>query len=99
MSPGRDVAHRHEEGVGDAGGLILPWLADVQEDGGIGLLAALGKDFYGNFGLKHVFKDILRDGIKHRFRGTELRASGDKAQGFGCIDVCDTRGVLGWERY
>jgi len=37
-------------------------------------LAALGKGFYGNFGLKHVFKDILRDGIKHRLRkpGCEL---------------------------
>lgn len=30
------------------------------------MLAALGKGFYGNFGLKHVFKDILRGGIKHR---------------------------------
>ena len=37
-------------------------------------MAALGKGFYGNFGLKHVFKDILRDGIKHRLRepGCEL---------------------------
>jgi hypothetical protein len=38
------------------------------------MLAALGKGFYGNFGLKHVFKDILRDGIKHKLRepGCEL---------------------------
>jgi hypothetical protein len=38
------------------------------------MLAALGEGFYGNFGLKHVFKDILRDGIKHRLRepGCEL---------------------------
>ena len=27
-------------------------------------MATLGKYFYGNFGFKHVFKDILRDGIK-----------------------------------
>jgi hypothetical protein len=31
-------------------------------------LAALDKDFCCNFGLKHVFKDILRGGIKHRPR-------------------------------
>jgi hypothetical protein len=33
------------------------------------VLDALGKGFYGNFGLKHVFKDILRDAIKHRIKG------------------------------
>ena len=31
-------------------------------------MATLDKGFYGNFGLKHVFKDILRGGIKHRPR-------------------------------
>jgi hypothetical protein len=35
-------------------------------------LAALGKDFCGNFGLKHVFKDILRGGIKHKLKERAL---------------------------
>ena len=43
MGAGGDLAHGHEEGVGDAGGLVLPGFADVQEEGRIGLLALLGK--------------------------------------------------------
>ena len=35
VGAGGDFAHGHQQGVGQAGGLELPWLADVQEDGGV----------------------------------------------------------------
>ena len=44
-----DFAHGHEERVGDTGGLVLPGFADVQQEGGVLLLALLGKGFGGNF--------------------------------------------------
>jgi len=38
-----DFAHGHEEGVWDAGGLVLPGFADIQQERGIWLLALLGE--------------------------------------------------------
>ena len=49
VGAGGDVAHGHEEGVGDAGGLELPGFADVEEEGGVGLLALLGEGLGGDF--------------------------------------------------
>jgi hypothetical protein len=50
VGAGGDFAHGHEERVWKAGGLVLPWLANVQEEGFNGLLALLGKGFCGDFG-------------------------------------------------
>jgi hypothetical protein len=36
VSAGGDVAHGHEERVGETCGLEFPRLADVEEDGGVG---------------------------------------------------------------
>jgi hypothetical protein len=38
---------------------VLPGFADVQQEGCVGLPAFLGEGFYGDFGFKHEFKDIL----------------------------------------
>ena len=43
VGTGGDFAHGHKEGVWDAGGLVLPGLADIQQKGGVWLLALLGK--------------------------------------------------------
>ena len=45
VGAGGDVAHGHEEGVGEAGGLVLPGLADVEQEGGVGLLTLLEEGF------------------------------------------------------
>lgn len=37
MGAGGDFAHRHEQAVGEAGGLKLPGFADIQQEGRIGL--------------------------------------------------------------
>ena len=49
MGAGGDLAHGHEEGVRDAGGLVLPGFTDVQQEGRIGLLAQLGKSLGSDF--------------------------------------------------
>ena len=49
MGSGGDFAHGHEERIGEACGLVLPGLADVQQKGLIGLLALLGKGFGSDF--------------------------------------------------
>jgi hypothetical protein len=46
-----DLTHGDEGGVGEVGGLVLPGLAHVQQEWGVGLLAEGGKGFCGNFGL------------------------------------------------
>jgi hypothetical protein len=49
VSAGGDFAHGHEERVGEGGGLVLPGLADVEEERGLGLPAQLGKCLGGDF--------------------------------------------------
>jgi hypothetical protein len=61
-----DFAHRHEKAVGKAGGLELPWLADVEQEGWVGLLALLDEGFGGDLGFKH--KSIIRDFSARRVR-------------------------------
>ena len=39
VGAGGYFAHGYEEPAGDAGGLILPGFADIQQEGGVGLLA------------------------------------------------------------
>jgi len=68
MGAGGNFSHGNEGGVGEVGGLVLPGFTDVQQERGIGLLAEGCEGFCGNFGLWHDFKDILRDGIRHRAR-------------------------------
>lgn len=51
MSAGCDLAHGHQERVGKAGGLKLPRLANIEQDGRIRLRALLGKGFGGDFGV------------------------------------------------
>jgi hypothetical protein len=51
VGAGGDIAHGNEDGVGEAGGLELPRLADVQQKRGVGLLTEFREDFCGNFGL------------------------------------------------
>jgi hypothetical protein len=41
-------AHGHEESAGQAGGLVLPGLANVEEKRGVGLLALLGEGVDGD---------------------------------------------------
>ena len=50
VGAGGDFAHGDEERVGEAGGLVLPGFADVQEDWRLGLLALLGKCLDGYLG-------------------------------------------------
>lgn len=49
VGAGGDFTHGHEERVGQAGRLVLPGLADVEEERGLGLLAQLGKCLCGDF--------------------------------------------------
>jgi hypothetical protein len=49
VGAGGYVTHGHEECARNAGGLVLPGFADVQQEGGVLLLALLGKGFGGNF--------------------------------------------------
>jgi hypothetical protein len=51
MGAGGYFAHGHEERVRQAGCLVLPWLADVQQERRIGLLTLLGKSLDGDFWL------------------------------------------------
>jgi hypothetical protein len=48
VGAGGYFAHGHEEGAGEIGGLVLPWLADVEEKSGVGLLALLGEGADGD---------------------------------------------------
>jgi hypothetical protein len=59
VGAGGDIAHGHEERVGEAGCFVLPGFADVQEEGRVGLAAFLREGFDGDFGFQHEFKDIL----------------------------------------
>lgn len=65
VGAGGDVAHGHEEGVGELGDGELPRLTDVEEDGGGGCGAELGEGLRGDFGVEegglgwgHINKDI-----------------------------------------
>jgi hypothetical protein len=49
VGAGRYFAHGHEERIGEARGLVLPGLSDVEEERGLGLLAQLGKCLCGDF--------------------------------------------------
>ncbi len=51
VGAGGDFAHGHEERVGEAGGLVLPGFADVEEEWGVGLLALLCEGFCGDLGV------------------------------------------------
>ena len=49
VSTARDVAHRHEEGVGQVGGVVLPLFAHVEHGGRLGLAAQCGEFGRGDF--------------------------------------------------
>jgi hypothetical protein len=49
VGSGGYFAHGHEERIGETGGLVLPGLADVEEERRLGLLAQLGKCLCGDF--------------------------------------------------
>jgi hypothetical protein len=49
VGAGGNLAHGHEERVGDVCGLVLPGFADVQQEGRGGLLALAGKGFGRDF--------------------------------------------------
>jgi hypothetical protein len=51
MGAGGYFAHGHEEGVGQFGGLVLPWLADIEEKRSVGLLALLCECVDGDLGV------------------------------------------------
>ena len=51
VGTGGDFAHGHEKGIGEAGGLVLPGFADVEEKSGVGLLALLGEGTDGDLGV------------------------------------------------
>ena len=48
VGAGGYFAHGHEEGARKIGGLVFPWLADVEEKSGVGLLALLGEGADGD---------------------------------------------------
>ena len=48
----RDLAHRHKNGVGQVGGLILPRFADVDEDGSACSGAQAGELLGGDLGIE-----------------------------------------------
>lgn len=72
VGAGGDVAHRHQEGIGQVGGLEFPRLADVEEEGcvllrggaelGEGLRSDLGVGEAGRRG-GHGVKHIVTKGI------------------------------------
>jgi hypothetical protein len=51
VGAGGYFAHGHEQGIGQAGGLVLPGLANVQEKRCVGLLALLGEGVDGDLGV------------------------------------------------
>jgi hypothetical protein len=53
VGAGGDVAHGHEGGAGDGGGLSLPGLADVEQKRRIGVFEALGEGVDGDFRGEH----------------------------------------------
>jgi hypothetical protein len=53
VSAAGDLAHGHEEGIGETGGLELPRLPDVQEQRCSGLVALLKVGLGGDFGIEH----------------------------------------------
>jgi hypothetical protein len=81
VGPGGYFAHGHQERVGEAGGLELPRLADVQQERGVGLLTLLGKGLDGDFGFQH---DSI---VGHRGTGRRnrpgLRVFGYASSGYG----------------
>ena len=54
VGAGGDVAHGHQQGVLDAGRVELPLLANVYEDGGVGLAAEGGEGLGRDLRRKHV---------------------------------------------
>ena len=78
VGAGGDVAHGHEEGVFDVGGVELPLLADVDEDGRVGLLEEGGGGLGGDLGGKHGYRiasgampgrgvTVVREGLRGRW--------------------------------
>ena len=59
VGAGGDVAHRHQEGIGQVGGLEFPRLADVEEEGCVLLRggAELGEGLRSDLGVGEGFKD------------------------------------------
>ncbi len=53
VGAGGDVAHGHEGGAGDGGGLSLPGLADVEQKRRIGVFEALSECVDGDFRGEH----------------------------------------------
>lgn len=49
VGAGWHVPHGDQMGVGEVGGLVFPGLANVEQERRIGLLAALGEGFGGDF--------------------------------------------------
>ena len=50
VGAGGDFAHGHEKGIGEAGGLVLPGFADVEEKSSMRSLALLGEGLDGDLG-------------------------------------------------
>jgi len=50
-------AHRHQEGVRQAGGIELPWFADVKEERSVRLTTLFKKCLGSDFGVEHRFKN------------------------------------------
>lgn len=60
------LAHGHEQGAREGGGVELPRLADIQEEGRVRLLTLLGKNLYRDFGFKHEIKDNVGTKVSER---------------------------------
>jgi hypothetical protein len=54
-----NVAHRHEDRIRKVCGVKLPWLSNVQQEGGIGLFALQCEGFDRDLRRKHEVKDIV----------------------------------------
>lgn len=57
VGAGGDVPHGHQERSGKAGGLGLPGLSDIEQNGGLGGIALLQIGLGGNLWIEHSAKD------------------------------------------
>ena len=57
-----DIAHGHEEGVGEVGGVVFPLFADVEEQGRVGGLALLSERLRCDLGWEHGHRIQARGG-------------------------------------
>lgn len=68
VGTGGDVAHGHKEGSADGRGFDLPGLADVEEEGRIGLFELLGEGIDGDLWREHRKRITNLDGIGRTLR-------------------------------